>query len=186
MYITVDKSGAHWPKGGEALIGLESAKRHTTHSRRNSFWNLSSSKTRLIPKIIFPYCNTILCLFSSNDGNSQKLFFSKTGHPSPHIARVVQTFLGDNFGDERIISRFFPFAWPPRSPDVAPPDYWLWGILKSTIYKRNPTSIEELKAMIRKAVSEISAEELKKAVHNLVPRLHALLHNNGGHFEHLM
>lgn len=114
-----------------------------------------------------------------------KTIFQQDG-ASPHVAGVVQTFLRENFGEERIISRSFPFAWPPRSPDVAPPDYWLWGMLKSKIYKQKPTSIEELKRVIRKAVSEISPDELKKAVQNIVPRLHALLHHKGEHFEHLM
>ncbi|GFT30796.1 uncharacterized protein TNCV_759671 [Trichonephila clavipes] len=38
--------------------------------------------------------------------------------------------LKDTFGD-RLISRFGPVNWPPRSCDLTPLDYFLWGYVKS-------------------------------------------------------
>ena len=32
--------------------------------------------------------------------------------------------------DEKWIGRGGPVAWPPRSPDLTPPDYFLWGFVK--------------------------------------------------------
>ena len=43
----------------------------------------------------------------------------------PHIARRVKDLLGTSFGDNRVLSRHFPHAWPPRSPDLSPYDYWI-------------------------------------------------------------
>ena len=32
-----------------------------------------------------------------------------------------------------------PIKWPPRSPDLTPPDFFLWGVLKDKVYaKKNP------------------------------------------------
>ncbi|GBN19082.1 hypothetical protein AVEN_23803-1 [Araneus ventricosus] len=42
---------------------------------------------------------------------------------SPHIARPVQALLHAHFGNDRVISRSFPIAWPPRSPDLNPCDF---------------------------------------------------------------
>ncbi|GFV40335.1 uncharacterized protein TNCV_4900541 [Trichonephila clavipes] len=39
----------------------------------------------------------------------------------------------DTFGD-RLISRFGPVNWPPRSCDLTPLDYFLWGYVKSLVY----------------------------------------------------
>ncbi|GBM70914.1 hypothetical protein AVEN_97453-1 [Araneus ventricosus] len=44
---------------------------------------------------------------------------------SPHNAISVKQLLNLNFGNDRIISRHFPTAWPPRSPDLNPCDFWL-------------------------------------------------------------
>jgi len=35
--------------------------------------------------------------------------------------------------------------WPPRSPDLTPLDYFLWGYVKSECYKLALGNIEELK-----------------------------------------
>ena len=101
------------------------------------------------------------------------------------MANCVKQFLSHTF-NERIISRSFSFAWPPRSPDIAPPDYWLWGSIKHRVYANHPTTIQDLKDSIQREISIISPEELKKVVENMVVRLHAIILANGGLFEHLM
>jgi hypothetical protein len=37
---------------------------------------------------------------------------------------------------------------PPRSPDLTPPDYFLWGYLKLVVYSNRPLTIEDLKQNI--------------------------------------
>jgi hypothetical protein len=36
-------------------------------------------------------------------------------------------------------------CWPPRSPDLNPCDFYLWGKLKSVVYANNPHDLEALK-----------------------------------------
>ncbi|GBM11023.1 hypothetical protein AVEN_1352-1 [Araneus ventricosus] len=53
--------------------------------------------------------------------------FKQDGEPH-HIARLLQALFRTHFGDDRIISRSFPTVWPPRSPNLNPCVFWLWGI----------------------------------------------------------
>ncbi|GFY27555.1 putative LOC100569746 [Trichonephila clavipes] len=46
-----------------------------------------------------------------------------------HTARATIDLLKDTFGD-RLNSRFGPVNWPPRSFDLTPLDYFLWGYVK--------------------------------------------------------
>ena len=44
-------------------------------------------------------------------------------------------------------------AWPPRSPDAIPCDFFLWGNVKDQVYVPPlPASIPELKVRIRTAI----------------------------------
>ncbi|GFT34964.1 uncharacterized protein TNCV_786771 [Trichonephila clavipes] len=54
----------------------------------------------------------------------ERTIFMQDGAP-PHIARRVKDLLRRSFGDDRVLSRHFHHAWPPRSPDLSPCDYWL-------------------------------------------------------------
>ncbi|GFV34312.1 uncharacterized protein TNCV_4023271 [Trichonephila clavipes] len=69
----------------------------------------------------------------------------------PHIARSVKRLLDQHFGDH-IISRYYPFPWPARSPDLTTMDFWFWGYLKSTVYLCNPQTLSDLKDSIRREI----------------------------------
>ncbi|GFU15467.1 hypothetical protein TNCV_162731, partial [Trichonephila clavipes] len=47
-----------------------------------------------------------------------------------HTARATIDLLKGTFGDH-LISRFGPVNWPPRSCDLTPLDYLLWGYVES-------------------------------------------------------
>jgi len=55
----------------------------------------------------------------------------------------------------RVISRKGDVNWPPRSCDLTSLDYFLWGYVKSQVYKNNPQSIPELKDEIIRVIGEI-------------------------------
>ena len=46
-------------------------------------------------------------------------------------------------------------VWPPRSCDLTPLDYYLWGAVKDKSYANKPETIEALKDNIREAIGEI-------------------------------
>ncbi|GFX07788.1 putative DD41D transposase [Trichonephila clavipes] len=63
-----------------------------------------------------------------NNHDVQELWFQQDG-ATCHTARVTVDLLKDTFGD-RLISRFGPVNWPPRSCDLTPLDYFLWSYVK--------------------------------------------------------
>ncbi|GFX13791.1 uncharacterized protein TNCV_1718991 [Trichonephila clavipes] len=67
-----------------------------------------------------------------NNHDVQELWFQQDG-AACHTAHATIDLLKDTFGD-RLISRFGPVNWPPRSCDLTPLDYFLWGYVKSLVY----------------------------------------------------
>ena len=61
-----------------------------------------------------------------------------------HTANVTIDLLRTVF-ENRIISRNSDVNWPPRSCDLTPLDYFLWGAVKDKCYANHPETIEALK-----------------------------------------
>ncbi|GFX16955.1 hypothetical protein TNCV_2519321 [Trichonephila clavipes] len=68
----------------------------------------------------------------------------------------------DTFGD-RLISRFGPVNWPPRSCDLTSLDYFLWGYVKSLVYADKPQTLDHLEDNIRRVVADIRPQMLEKS-----------------------
>ncbi|GFY13718.1 uncharacterized protein TNCV_4960881 [Trichonephila clavipes] len=88
-----------------------------------------------------------------------------------HTANPVRAFLIQTFGEVRIVSRRCRYPWLPRSSDLTPADFWLWGYLKYRVYLSGPSSLLELKDAIRREVSSIHPDMLHSAVTGFVTRL---------------
>ena len=54
------------------------------------------------------------------------------------------------------------FGWV--SPDLSPPDVFLWDYLKESVYINNPQTLEELKQNIRQEIDIISQEVLSSVM----------------------
>ncbi|GFT39835.1 uncharacterized protein TNCV_4869831 [Trichonephila clavipes] len=87
-----------------------------------------------------------------------------------HTARATIDLLKDTFGD-RLISRFGPVNWPPRSCDLTPLDYFLWGYVKSLVYADKPQTLDHLKDNIRRVIADIRPQMLEKVIENWTSRL---------------
>ena len=103
----------------------------------------------------------------------------------PHFALIVREFLNSNF-DERWIGRVGPFKWPPCSPDLTWPNFFLWDYIKNVFFAQRPTTREDLMKMIRRACAAITRETLLKTVDGFERRLHLCLQANGEHIEQLL
>jgi len=62
-----------------------------------------------------------------------QMYFQHAGAP-PHYTRHVREYLNKSFPN-RLLGRGGPIAWPPRSPDLTPLDYYLWGHMKTLVYE---------------------------------------------------
>uniref|UniRef100_A0A0K2V5H2 Putative LOC100569746 [Acyrthosiphon pisum] n=1 Tax=Lepeophtheirus salmonis TaxID=72036 RepID=A0A0K2V5H2_LEPSM len=78
--------------------------------------------------------------------------------------------LGHHFG-EQLISRFVPVNWPPRSCDITPLDFFLWGYVKAKVYVDKPATIEELEANIERVIREIPVTMLERIIENWLERM---------------
>jgi Helix-turn-helix domain (DUF4817) len=79
-----------------------------------------------------------------------------------------------------------PINWPPRSPDITPMDFSIWGFIKDQVYKTTPQDVEDLKQQIRAACEKITPRMLSRVQGNLNKRARKCLQNHGSHFEHLL
>jgi hypothetical protein len=53
-------------------------------------------------------------------------------------------------------------TWPPpRSPDLTPLDFFLWGYVKNIVYKVKINDLQHLKAHIRDAVATVTSNMLE-------------------------
>jgi hypothetical protein len=115
--------------------------------------------------------------------NFQDLVLMQDGAP-PHWALSVRNFLEETF-PARWMGRGSPYyAWPPRSPDLTPVDYFFWGDLKRRVYTHNAfESIQILQQKIVEEVNHMPLEHLIRAVDNYPCRLQKCIDRNGGSVE---
>ncbi|GFY14510.1 uncharacterized protein TNCV_1315641 [Trichonephila clavipes] len=104
-----------------------------------------------------------------NSHDVQELWFQQDG-ATCHTARATIDLLKDTFGD-RLISRFGRVNWPPRSCDLTPLDYFLWGYVKSLVYADKPQTLDHLEDNIRRVIADIRPQMLEKVIENWTSRL---------------
>ncbi|GFT91455.1 uncharacterized protein TNCV_4286081 [Trichonephila clavipes] len=104
-----------------------------------------------------------------NNHDVQELWFQQDG-ATCHTARATIDLLKDTFGD-RLISRFRPVNWPPRSCDLTPLGYFLWGYVKSLVYADKPQTLDHLEDNIRRVIADIRPKMLEKVIENWTSRL---------------
>ncbi|GFV57058.1 uncharacterized protein TNCV_2931811 [Trichonephila clavipes] len=86
------------------------------------------------------------------------------------------------------IGRGGPIAWPARSPDLSPLDFFLWGFLKGLVYETPVATPEDLVGRIVEAagcVRDIPGI-FEKVRCSMQRRCQACLDASGKNFEHLL
>jgi len=101
-----------------------------------------------------------------------------TSHNSHASNAEIQSFFGDGFISKGL--------WPPRSPDLTPPDYFLWGYLKGRVHQNKPRTIDALKANITEEIQAVTVDVLARTFQNMARRVQSCLDANGGHFQHML
>ncbi|GFW20019.1 histone-lysine N-methyltransferase SETMAR [Trichonephila clavipes] len=123
--------------------------------------------------------------FKNDEGhNVTELWFQQDG-ATCHTARATIDLLKDTFGD-RLISRFGPVNWPPRSCDLTPLDYFLWGYVKSLVYADKPQTLDHLEDNIRRVIADIRPQMLEKVIENWTSRLDYIRARRGSHMPEII
>jgi len=115
-----------------------------------------------------------------------QIYFQHDG-VTPHYTNRVRELLNELFANRRL-GRGGPVAWPPRSPDLKPLDYYLWGHMKTLVYVTKVDSRAEMRRRIFAA-----AEQIKNHPHNFACATESLnirdetcIAAGGGHFEQVL
>ena len=72
-----------------------------------------------------------------------------------------------------------PVEWPARSPDLSPPDFWLWGYVKDSVHGKKPDAVESLKLFIEEEIARIPADMIRHVTQSVVNRFQRLIERNG-------
>ena len=83
----------------------------------------------------------------------------------------------------RWIGRGGPIAWPARSPDITPLDFFMWGFVKDNVFKTPVNDLSELTQRISDATKLKNKTMLKNSWRELRGRLEFLQENEGRHYE---
>ncbi|QQP49937.1 Putative DD41D transposase [Caligus rogercresseyi] len=116
--------------------------------------------------------------------NLVNMWFQQDG-ATCHTARETMNMLKDEFG-EQLISRNGPVSWPPRSCDLTPLDYFLWGYVKSLVYVDKPNTIEALQDNITRVIRRIQPEMLEQVTQNWTFRMDHLKRSRGQHLNEVI
>ena len=97
-----------------------------------------------------------------------------------HTANATMAFLRQKFNG-RLISRRGDVPWPPRSPDLSPCDFFLWGYLKERVYKDKSRTLDDLKEAITTEISRIPRDMLERVSRSFTERLDTCIQAEGHH-----
>jgi len=115
----------------------------------------------------------------------QTMIWQQDGAP-PHYGQAVRDYLDDTFSEW--IGRRGTVEWPPRSPDLTPCDFSLWGVIKDHVYAQKPRNVDHLKLLIEHEFTSLNDNiELCQAIcHSVAKRCRMCIRAEGKQFEHLL
>ena len=130
------------------------------------------------------------CLMDDLIANEHEDFIYQQDGAPPHWKLTVRAYLNDNLPSRRIGRASSEdnamLKWPPRSPDLTPCDFFLWGYVKTLAYVPPlPENIKELKQTITIAPETVTQDMLHRVWEELDYRLDVCRVTGGAHIEHL-
>ena len=120
----------------------------------------------------------------SSSATRKKYWFMQDG-ARPHTTNDCLTFLNEKFNN-RVISDRLDLFWPPKSPDLNPLDFSIWGQADNAVFKAQPSTIDELKRVVQNFLNTMSKEDLFRVTANFEKRAAFCLKLNGGHIEQIL
>lgn len=155
------------------------------HTQRGVMVWCAMTSTRLIGPYFFEgsvnsqsYL-TMLSDFLWPQISRRRLIFQQDG-ASAHYAVAARRWLDEKMHG-RWIGRRGPYEWPARSPDLTPCDFYLWGRLKTIVYRQKSTTLDELREKIRTACAQLSNDELARACQAVPARMRTCVAAEGRH-----
>ncbi|GBL84027.1 hypothetical protein AVEN_100889-1 [Araneus ventricosus] len=99
----------------------------------------------------------------------ERVWFQHDGAPA-HKTSAVKHYLVEEF-EEQII-RYGGFQeWPPRSPELIPMAFFMWGYLKQYVYAISPPILQDLQRRITDACANVTPSMLHRVEREVQPRV---------------
>ena len=140
----------------------------------------SENYLQLLNKYVYPY---IVSQFSAHD-----LIFQQDG-TRPYFTKEVREDLNKHL-PKKWIGRRGPIEWPPKSQDLTPMNFFLWGYLKNQVYNKKVyvkklRTVEDLKIRIQEEFNgiRVNKELIKRVTKSVNDRITACINANGDSFE---
>ena len=115
-------------------------------------------------------------------GVFRRLWWVHDGAPA-HQRVTVRDRLRELFAD-RVIALHHEIEWPPRSPDLTPCDFFLFGYLKNEVFKTPPQNVADLRDRITRAVDALRGTEgVVNAFRDMRRRAELCVQQDGRHVE---
>lgn len=100
----------------------------------------------------------------------------------PHTSNIAVNYLNAKLPGKWVGKRG-PILWPPRSPDLTPPDFFLWGYVRDRVYNPRPHNLTELKAKIVEVIAAIPLDMCQRVCRSVKHRLQECEEARGGHLH---
>lgn len=132
---------------------------------------------------VVPYLDGFPRFQRQQNGELRHLWWAQDGAP-PHRRRTVTDRLRELFGN-RVIALNQPVEWPPRSPDLTPLDFFLWGYLKARVYTTPPANLDDLQERIIREVDIVREDRdmIRRSVADMLRRAQLCIDRDGRHVE---
>ena len=99
-----------------------------------------------------------------------RLTWQQDGAPA-HTANTVMDYLDNVFADRMLALKSRQGVdWAPHSPDLNPCDFWLWGYLKSRVYKPMPHNLMALVERVKLESENVPREMIRRSVISMKKR----------------
>ena len=117
------------------------------------------------------------------NGSVSRIWWFQDGAPS-HTAVVVRRRLQELFPG-LVVGIGHNIEWPPRSPDLTPLDFFLWGHIKAKVYQTPPANLQVLRRRIQDAFRELRRDRRvqRRAMDAMYQRAIRCVARNGRHVE---
>lgn len=138
---------------------------------------------QMLNERVVPAINLIPRFRRQQNGEFGRAWWAQDGAP-PHRRRIVTDRLTELFPN-RVVALNRPVEWPPRSPDLTPLDFFLWGHIKSRVYITPPADLDDLERRITAQVEILRQDRnlIRRSVTDMLRRAQVCVARNGGHVE---
>lgn len=120
------------------------------------------------------------------EGIEEEDFIWQQDGAPPHNVRIVTNYLNTVYHEW--FGKYGTTRWPPNSPDLTPLDTFLWGYLKTNVYRNRPRTLEEIRNRVVAWINRLNNHNymIRNSLNNLKRRYRLCYENRGRHIEQLL